>query len=271
MIIAELCQNHLGDMKLLEEMVYQASLAGATFCKIQTFFADDLAVPWSNDYHRLKKAELSFSQHSEFVSLCKKYGVTPITSVYTHNYAGDIQQAGFNWIKIGSGQADDIDLIKFYMLTGFKVIVSTGGHELSKLPRLGPLSGVLHCVSQYPASPYDTNLLRMIEIKKFYPNTPFGFSSHVDPYHKDWFIPLELASYLGATFIEVHFTVLPKDQTKDGPVSLDVHQLKHICEFDKKPFEEKKKAMGWFGTIYSPQTQEEKDLIRKYSERWKKS
>ena len=32
-IIAELCQNHMGDKKLLDEMVSAASEAGATYCK----------------------------------------------------------------------------------------------------------------------------------------------------------------------------------------------------------------------------------------------
>ena len=35
-------------------------------------------------------------------------------------------------------------------------------------------------------------------------------------------------------YIERHFTVLPKDQTKDGVVSLNQNELKTLCEFSKK-------------------------------------
>jgi sialic acid synthase SpsE len=41
-IIAELCQNHNGDMGLLETMVRDAVLNGADILKIQTIKADSL-------------------------------------------------------------------------------------------------------------------------------------------------------------------------------------------------------------------------------------
>jgi N,N'-diacetyllegionaminate synthase len=43
----------------------------------------------------------------------------------------------------------------------------------------------------------------------------------------------KIALALGATSIERHFTVLEKDQTKDGPVSIRPHQLKELNEFSK--------------------------------------
>ena len=41
-IIAELCQNHNGDLKILEEMVHAASESGAKFAKIQSMLSKDL-------------------------------------------------------------------------------------------------------------------------------------------------------------------------------------------------------------------------------------
>ena len=41
-IIAELCQNHNGDIKILEEMVHAASESGAEFAKIQSMLSKDL-------------------------------------------------------------------------------------------------------------------------------------------------------------------------------------------------------------------------------------
>ena len=41
-IIAELCQNHNGDMDLLETMVKDAVLNGADICKIQSIKSDSL-------------------------------------------------------------------------------------------------------------------------------------------------------------------------------------------------------------------------------------
>ena len=41
-IIAELCQNHLGDRSLLEKMVKEVASTGAKYCKIQSMRAKDL-------------------------------------------------------------------------------------------------------------------------------------------------------------------------------------------------------------------------------------
>ena len=41
-IIAELCQNHNGDLKILEEMVHAASESGADFAKIQSLHSSEL-------------------------------------------------------------------------------------------------------------------------------------------------------------------------------------------------------------------------------------
>ncbi len=42
-IIAELCQNHNGDIKVLEDMVHAAAESGADFAKIQSIHSSDLA------------------------------------------------------------------------------------------------------------------------------------------------------------------------------------------------------------------------------------
>ena len=36
-------------------------------------------------------------------------------------------------------------------------------------------------------------------------------------------------------YIERHFTILPKDKTKDGIVSLNPNELKNLCDISKKP------------------------------------
>ncbi len=269
MIIAELCQNHNGQLDLLQMMVVKAAQCGAKFAKIQTFFSDDLSPEWAHDYDRLKKLELDWEAHAQFVKWCKDEGVIPMTSVYTEKYLPQLHQAGFQYIKFGSAQSDNATLIQHYMATGFKCIISTGGHDLKKMPRFGPLAGVLHCNSKYPTSPKEANLSRMLELKYLWPNTPYGYSSHVDPDAVDWDSPLFLASYLGATFIEVHFTLLDKWQTKDGPVSIRPSQFLDLCRFDNLSQEEKLKEEPWMGVYKFDQAKEERDLISKYKTRWR--
>lgn len=270
MIIAELCQNHLGKPDLLREMVAKAAEAGCAYAKIQTFFADDLSPEWRHEYDRLKSLELDWDTHAKFVQWCKEFQITPMTSVYTLDYAQQLHEAGFKYIKIGSAQACNEDLIRTYIGLGFKVLLSTGGHKILDIPKVGPLTGIFHCVSKYPHMPEEANLLRMLEFRKWYGmGTPLGFSDHTDPLDPGWYQPSKLALFMGATFIERHFTILDRDQTKDGKVSVDFEQLKELNRWDRLAQTERLEEVGELGMLSYPQSQDELDLIARYEKRWK--
>ena len=268
MIIAEFSHNHGGDMALLKRMVDHASAAGAQFAKIQTHFAEDLQAEWRQDFERVSKYQLSWDSHRQFVVWCEEAKITPMTSVYSFRHAEELWKAGVRDIKIGSAQAMNEDLIIKYKVAGFRVYVSTGGHDVRDLPRRAPHCWV-HCNSVYPTSPYETNLARIYDLRRIFPSAQVGYSSHVDPTHKDWALPLKLASFLGASPIEVHFTLLPREETKDGKVSLDVAQLTELCQFEKLTWEEKQEHHEWFGTLVTTPKKEEAELIERYSRRFR--
>ena len=52
---------------------------------------------------------------------------------------------------------------------------------------------------------------------------------------KDGVLGSKAALALGAEIVERHFTILPRDQTKDGPVSINKSQLQQIAEFMARP------------------------------------
>jgi sialic acid synthase SpsE len=79
-----------------------------------------------------------------------------------------------------------------------KVIKGTGNRSLA----------LLHCVSNYPASPAETNLRAMLTMAEEF-NLPVGFSDHTPG------IEVSLAAVaLGACIIEKHFTL---DRNLPGP------------------------------------------------------
>ena len=267
MIIAEFCQNHCGDWEILKEMIHSSRRAGAWGGKIQTFFADDLSDGFTNQYIRMKRAELSWELHQKFVSECKSVGMVPITTIYKVGYLPKLIEAGFRWIKIGSPQAMNKELICITAATGVSVIMSTGGWELEKLPRITPLACVMHCVSDYPTHPYKANLSRLIRIKRLW-NSAIGFSSHIDPLHPKWFEVLGMAMYLGAQYTEVHYTILPRDKTQDGPVSITEDQLAKLSDFEKLDHGEKLDQFPHWGMIL-PIAPEFDPRIAHYSLRFK--
>ena len=91
-IIAELCQNHNGDIKILEEMVHAASESGADYAKIQSLHSSELTHrkrfdeglieggkvkvikrDYLSEYERLKKLDLEEEDHLKFLDPLKIY------------------------------------------------------------------------------------------------------------------------------------------------------------------------------------------------------
>lgn len=100
-IIAELCQNHNGDKKLMSDMVAAAAEAGVDYVKIQSMQSKDLTKrsrfergliesditkvikrPFKTEYSRLRKLDLSLENQNYFIELCLKYKVKPMTTVF---------------------------------------------------------------------------------------------------------------------------------------------------------------------------------------------
>ena len=275
MLIAEFCQNHNGNKEILFDMIWKAKRSGADACKIQSFFADDLSPEFSFDYDRLKGLELSWDIQAEFCKEVKSLEMIPITSVYTTKYTTLLKECGFEHIKIGSAQSKDKALILHYMNEGFKVHISTGGHELQSVDLYPGAQCVYHCVSEYPSTPKNANLFRMIELAQKLGSKIIGFSDHTDPTCADWDYPIRIAIALSRfyglspIYIEKHFTILPRNRTKDGPVSVFPEQLKEIKNWMVKSDAEIFGELPYIGTIFGRQDAKEIGTIERYKRRWK--
>lgn len=255
-IIAELCQNHNGDIKILEEMVHAASEAGADYAKIQSLHSDELTHrkrfddglvegnkvkvikrPYKAEYDRLKKLDLSETDHIKFIEYCEKYKIKPLTTIFS---LGRIEMVNkyFKEVKISSFDCASHRLIKEISSKNFDhVIVSTGAtfnREIQKtseiLKKANKSFSLLHCVSIYPTPIEFANIRRINFLKNF--SSSIGVSDHSNPeINKN--IVAAVSFYLGIDVLEKHFTILGKDKTKDGPVSANPEQLKEIVELSK--------------------------------------
>ena len=84
-LIAEIGWNHLGNLDLAEKMIIEAAKNGADICKFQSWDPADLKEgDWDNDGRKeiYKKAALSFDDHHKLKSICDKYSVTFMTSIF---------------------------------------------------------------------------------------------------------------------------------------------------------------------------------------------
>lgn len=248
--IAEFCQNHNGDFEILKDMVWAASENGADYVKIQNIFAEMLTFrerfeehsrevasgkaikrPFKNEYERLKKLELTYEQQRKFIELCQKAAVKPLTTVFTVDSARILKELGFNEIKIASYDCGSLPMLREVKKLFKRVIISTGASFLHEIEAAAEIlcnehdATFLHCVTIYPTPLEEFNLARMDFLRRY--TKKVGWSDH-SLVTRDGIRGTVAAMYYGADVIERHFTILPQDKTKDGPVSIGPEQLRDL-------------------------------------------
>lgn len=253
-IIAELCQNHNGNFENVEKMVSEASANGATHVKIQTIYSKNLSFrpefengleldgetkcikrPYKLEFERLKSLELTSNESRRFVEICKENNVVPMTTCFTRDTLQEIIDCGFKAIKIASYDCASYQMIREVSKHCNDIFISTGAtfdEEIEQTANI--LSDIdftfLHCVTMYPTPLEEMHLNRMLWLKKYTQN--IGLSDH-SLVEQDDVWAVKAAIFLGARCIERHFTILDRDQSKDGPVSITPKLLREISRFSK--------------------------------------
>lgn len=265
-IIVEVCQNHNGDRGLLAEMIHAAAAGGADIIKGQVIFSDDLTRrerfeegvveangvrkaikrPYDAERERLAKLDLAEDDYHFFVEECHRAGVEPMLTVFSR---GRIPFAsGLPWreklVKVASYDCGSHPMIRELASAFDRLVVSTGAafdEEIAETAKILAASGkpyaLLHCVTSYPNTLVMANLKRMDWLRQFAPEV--GWSDHT-PVARDGIKAAKVALALGADYIERHFTILPPEASKDGPVSITPALLGELAAFNRLPREEQR-------------------------------
>ena len=253
-IIAEFCQNHNGDVKILAQMIQEAKINGASHAKLQGLYSselteraefepenqtnDSLLRPYKLEFNRLSKLDLTPETEANFVRECISLGIIPMITVFTHAGLERAVNAGFRSFKIASYDCGSRELISRILPHADEVVISTGAtlwHEIERTSQLiaarkKPETKIafLHARTIYPTPLEEMNISRILYLKFFGWDT--GLSDHSRP-EVDGLIASKLAIHLGASYIERHFTILGQDETKDGPISINPKQLRELYNF----------------------------------------
>jgi len=229
-IIAEAGVNHNGDLDLARQLIRVAAEAGADAVKFQTFRADALVTAdapkadyqtrltdsGESQYDMLRRLELSADAHRELMAYCRDHNVLFMSTPFDESGADFLAELGVTVFKIPSGEIINLPFLSHVARLGKPMIVSTGMSRLGEVEtavetirQAGNAAMVLlHCVSNYPADPADTNLRAMHTLATAF-GLPVGYSDHTLG------IEVALAAVaLGACVIEKHFTL---DRTMPGP------------------------------------------------------
>ena len=239
-IIAEGCDNHLGNIETAKEMVRQAKICGADAIKFQHHLVDEEmlreGVPMSANfniplYEFLEMYALSLEQHYELLNFCKETGILYMCTPFSYKAAVELHEMGLEIFKIGSGEMTDIPSLKAIADLGKPMILSTGmciweeiDETVEALKSKNIPLALLNCVSEYPAKYSDINLGIIKQMIDRYGIT-IGHSDHTPDIHTT------LASVtLGAKIVEKHFIL---DKTQPGPdqaVSINPAELKEMVK-----------------------------------------
>ena len=255
--IAEMCQNHNGNMDLLETMVVDAAKNGADICKIQTIEAKHLIYwkefedfrPYEKEYERLKLLELSVDDEKKFVEICRQNKVEPMTTIFEHRAHKRFNDAGYKLMKI-SGYSVQKVLPSIKQFNFEHLYISTSSMTYGEIEWLIKQLKInlpyrnytlLNCTCVYPTPLEKLNLQNIEFYRKHFGIKNVGLSDHTNP-HEDNLLSSKLAIYQGIDVLERHFTILGIDETRDGKVSITPDMLSELKRFSmlspKEQYEE---------------------------------
>lgn len=205
-IIAEIGQNHNGDMQLARRLIAEAKAAGAAVAKFQVYDARALFPKEGNEWFEYNcKTELSRADVEMLANECERQGIEFMASVFDVERVQWLQDVGMRRYKIASRSVKDEALIDAVSKTGKPVLVSLGMWSGAAFPEIKAAGGVeyLYCISKYPTELSDLHFGK-VDFTRY-----AGFSDHT--------IGIDgamIALSRGARIIEKHFTV---DKAMYGP------------------------------------------------------
>ncbi len=242
-IIAEVAQSHDGSLGLAFSFIDVAKECGADAVKFQTHIASaesTPAEPWRTPFSRQdasrydywKRMELTREQWQALKEYADSRNIIFLSSPFSVEACQLLEEIDIPAWKISSGEVHNLQLLQWVLGTRKPVILSSGlstPAETITLARSirsqGVSVAVLHCTSLYPTPAEAVGLNLMDTFFHALHGIPVGLSDHSGvPY------PGIVASYQGASIIEVHLTLHRKMYGPDVPASLTPDGLAALVE-----------------------------------------
>lgn len=197
-VIAEVGQNHQGDLNLARDYIRVFAFEGADAIKFQTrnnkyLFSEEAYLA---PYHSENAFAESYGLHRECLELkvewlpilksdCEKYGVRFMSTPFDEPSLDILTKIGVDILKIASFDLGNLPFIDRIARTKVPVVMSVGGGRVNQIhSSVSTLLAhhkdisILHCVSEYPC---DYNRLGLDNIQvliKEFPELIIGLSDH---------------------------------------------------------------------------------------------
>jgi len=243
-IVAEIGINHNGNLDLARRMIDNAKAAGADAVKFQNYRTEDFIrdhtltytyrsqgrTVTESQYNLFKRCELDVCMLADLFKHCDAIGIACHSTPTSEEGIMALVELGANVLKNGSDYITHLPLIAAMGRTNLPTVISTGMAtiaEINEAVRVYRATGnnkliLLHCVSNYPASPESLNLAKIQAMASAF-DCLVGFSDH-----SQGIVAAVCAVALGACWIEKHFTL---DHELPGPdhwFSADPRELQEL-------------------------------------------
>tara|TARA_Y200000002_G_scaffold381930_1_gene397371 strand:+ start:1149 stop:2027 length:879 start_codon:yes stop_codon:yes gene_type:complete len=257
-IIAEIGNNHNGDMAIAKKLIDEAEKCNASAVKfqtkdIETAFPQELL---NKNYEGPNSFGKTYREHKQVLELSldnlaelKKYSEDKnlifFSTPFDIKSLESLAKLDMEIYKISSFHVTDLKLVEAIAKKKKPVIMSTGMSTIEEIDAAVKILNnynckylIMHCVSSYPANPKDLNL-RAINVLRDRYNCLVGYSGHETSPN----IAPSVVLY-NACAIERHFTL---DRAMKGPdhalslepTGMDVLVKRSKTLFDAKGKEEK--------------------------------
>lgn len=242
-IIAEVGNNHNGQLSLAIELIDAAYSSGADCVKFQmrdlgSLYANsgdqndislDLAAQYTLDL--LNNFQLPDEQLFTCFDYAHKKGLIPLCTAWDEISLLKLDTWGLEGFKVASADFTNYPLIRAIINTRKPIICSTGMSNESEilsgikfLQQSGAQYALLHCNSTYPTPFKDVNLRYLTRLRER-SNAPVGYSGH----ERGFEIPIAAVA-MGACIIEKHITLDRSMEGNDHKVSLLPGELAQMVE-----------------------------------------
>lgn len=232
-VIGEIGQNHNGSVDIaktiidliarpVEENLFGLKLKGMDAVKLtkrdlkEELSASQMNRPYDNPNsfgktygeHR-EILELNDEEHYEVYKHAKSYGLDFVETLCAISCTSMFKYFEPDYLKVASRDLTNLPLLEVLAETKLPIIISTGmagqkelDNALEVITKQHNNISILHCVSEYPTQPHNTNLNTIKFLQKNYSEYKIGYSDHTIGIAT----PVAAAA-MGAEIIEKHITL----------------------------------------------------------------
>ncbi|XP_073996840.1 N-acetylneuraminic acid synthase isoform X2 [Rhodnius prolixus] len=208
-------------------------------CLYEKFTKQALEAPyknknsWGQTYGDHKKhLEFSEDQYLILQKYAEEMGILFTASAMDPISLDFLLSLSVPFIKIGSGDADNILLIEKAAATQVPLIISTGMQTMESVENIYNLVkkfhsqfALLHCISAYPTPSTEANINVITKFRERFSDIVIGYSGHEENYN------ITLAAVaLGAKIVERHITLDNSWKGNDHKCSLTPNNFKNMVD-----------------------------------------